>query len=243
VVDETVRQPEQQHAPLEAHVGERLAHRAARAAHHLMLLDGDQQLVGFGEPAQQLEVERLDEAHVGDRRVELDGGFERRPQHRAEGEYRDVPPLAAQLAMYLGYVRGGVPGASIVAVLFVLPSFLMVWALSFAYVRFGGLSFMQALFYGIEYRWNLTDERTPFNIYVAKGVRTGIQLAAFWERGTVADHSSELFKDGRSSYGIGARLVLSGVVIRFDLARGNEGVQTQLFITYPWSMFSVDNPG
>jgi len=101
----------------------------------------------------------------------------------------------------------------------------------------------QALFYGIEYRWNLTDERTPFNIYVAKGVRTGIQLAAFWERGTVADHSSELFKDGRSSYGIGARLVLSGVVIRFDLARGNEGVQTQLFITYPWSMFSVDNPG
>ena len=101
----------------------------------------------------------------------------------------------------------------------------------------------QALFYGIEYRWNLTDERTPFNIYVAKGVRTGIQLAAFWERGSVADHSSELLKDGRSSYGIGARVVLSGVVIRFDLARGNEGTQTQLFITYPWSMFSVDNPG
>lgn len=101
----------------------------------------------------------------------------------------------------------------------------------------------QALFYGIEYRWNLTDERTPFDIYVAKGVRTGIQLAAFWERGMVADQSSELLKDGRSSYGIGARVVLSGVVIRFDLAQGNEGVQTQLFITYPWSMFSVDNPG
>jgi hypothetical protein len=43
----------------------------------------------------------------------------------------------------------------------------------------------QALFYGVEYRWNLTDERTPFNIYLAKGVRTGIQLAAFWERGMV----------------------------------------------------------
>ncbi|MFZ2542264.1 MAG: hypothetical protein WAW75_10915 [Gallionella sp.] len=100
----------------------------------------------------------------------------------------------------------------------------------------------QALSYGVEYRWNLTDERTPFNIYVAKGVRTGIQLAAFVERGMVADQFSELFKDGRNSYGIGARLVLSGVIIRFDLARGNEGAQSQLFITYPWSMFSVDSP-
>ena len=101
----------------------------------------------------------------------------------------------------------------------------------------------QALFYGAEYRWNLTDERTPFDIYVAKGIRTGIQLAAFWERGMVADEFSQLFKNGRESYGIGARLVLSGVIIRFDLAHGHEGMQSQLFITYPWSMFSVDNPG
>lgn len=101
----------------------------------------------------------------------------------------------------------------------------------------------QSLFYGIEYRWNLTDERTPFNIYLAKGVRTGIQLAAFWERGMVADEFGQLFKNGRESYGIGARMILSGVIIRFDLANGREGVQSQLFITYPWSMFSVDNPG
>jgi outer membrane protein assembly factor BamA len=100
----------------------------------------------------------------------------------------------------------------------------------------------QALFYGVEYRWNLTDERTPFNIYMAKGIRTGIQLAAFWERGMVADQSSQLFKNGRESYGIGARLILSGVIIRFDLANGREGFQSQLFITYPWSLFSVDNP-
>jgi chromate transporter len=58
-------------------------------------------------------------------------------------------PLAAQLAMYLGFVRGGILGASIVALLFVLPSFLMVWGLSAAYVRFEGLPWMQALFYGI----------------------------------------------------------------------------------------------
>ena len=98
------------------------------------------------------------------------------------------------------------------------------------------------MFYGAEYRWNLTDERTPFNIYIAKGVRTGIQLAAFCERGMVADEFGDLLKDGRTSYGVGARLVLSGVIIRLDLAHGDEGAKSQLFITYPWSMFSVDNP-
>src|SRR5882724_1548848 len=58
-------------------------------------------------------------------------------------------PLAAQLAIYLGYVRNGIMGATAVAVAFVLPSFLMVLALSVAYVRFGGLPWMQAIFYGI----------------------------------------------------------------------------------------------
>src|SRR2546430_11442348 len=58
-------------------------------------------------------------------------------------------PLAAQLAIYLGYVRGSVPGATAVGVAFVLPSFLMVLALSAAYVRFGGLAWMQGMFYGI----------------------------------------------------------------------------------------------
>ena len=58
-------------------------------------------------------------------------------------------PLAAQLAIYLGYVRAGVVGATAVAVVFVLPSFLMVLALSAAYVRFGGLAWMQGMFYGI----------------------------------------------------------------------------------------------
>src|SRR5712664_3810951 len=58
-------------------------------------------------------------------------------------------PLAAQLAIYLGYVRDGIVGATAVAVAFVLPSFLMVLALSAAYVRYGGLRWMQAIFYGI----------------------------------------------------------------------------------------------
>jgi chromate transporter len=58
-------------------------------------------------------------------------------------------PLAAQLAMYLGYVRAGIAGATLVGVAFILPSWLMVVALAAAYTRFGGLSWMQGMFYGI----------------------------------------------------------------------------------------------
>ena len=58
-------------------------------------------------------------------------------------------PLAAQLAMYLGYVVRGAWGATVVGAAFVLPSFAMVVALGWAYVRYGGLSWMQAVFYGV----------------------------------------------------------------------------------------------
>ncbi len=58
-------------------------------------------------------------------------------------------PLAAQLAIYLGYIRAGVFGATAVALAFILPSFLMVLGISWLYVKFGGLPWMQALFYGI----------------------------------------------------------------------------------------------
>lgn len=58
-------------------------------------------------------------------------------------------PLAAQLAIYLGYLRAGILGASLVGLAFVGPSFLMVLAIASAYVRFGGLPWMQPAFYGI----------------------------------------------------------------------------------------------
>ena len=58
-------------------------------------------------------------------------------------------PLAAQLAIYLGWLRGGVTGATLVAIAFVAPSFLMVLGISAAYVAYGGLPWMSAAFYGI----------------------------------------------------------------------------------------------
>ncbi|SHH25716.1 chromate transporter [Chryseolinea serpens] len=58
-------------------------------------------------------------------------------------------PLAAQLAIYLGYVHYHLLGATLAGLAFVLPSFLMVLGIGYAYVSFGGLPWMQAIFYGV----------------------------------------------------------------------------------------------
>lgn len=58
-------------------------------------------------------------------------------------------PLAAQTAIAIGYFEGGVLGATLIGLAFILPSFLMVVGISLAYVAYGGLWWMQALFYAI----------------------------------------------------------------------------------------------
>jgi chromate transporter len=58
-------------------------------------------------------------------------------------------PLAAQLAIYLGFVHHRILGATIAGLAFVLPSFIMVVLLGIAYKIYGGLPWMQAVFYGV----------------------------------------------------------------------------------------------
>lgn len=58
-------------------------------------------------------------------------------------------PMAAQTAIYMGYVHYRILGATLVGLAFVLPSFFMVVALGWAYSRFGGLTWMQSVFYGV----------------------------------------------------------------------------------------------
>src|SRR5881227_742310 len=75
----------------------------------------------------------------------------------SEAEYKEglvlaqlMPgPLAAQLAIYLGYVHYRIRGATLVGIAFVLPSFLMVVAIGAVYTRYGGIGWMQAVFYGV----------------------------------------------------------------------------------------------
>jgi chromate transporter len=58
-------------------------------------------------------------------------------------------PLAAQLAMYIGYIRYGLLGSTLVGITFVLPSFLIVVGLGMLYSAYGGLDWMQGIFYGV----------------------------------------------------------------------------------------------
>jgi chromate transporter len=58
-------------------------------------------------------------------------------------------PLAAQLGIYLGYVHHGILGATLSGLAFVLPSFIMVVLLGIAYTVYGGLPWMQSIFYGV----------------------------------------------------------------------------------------------
>lgn len=58
-------------------------------------------------------------------------------------------PLAAQLAIALGYFQHGILGATLIGLAFVLPSFFMVLGLSMLYVAYGGLWWVQGVFYGI----------------------------------------------------------------------------------------------
>jgi len=58
-------------------------------------------------------------------------------------------PLAAQLAIYIGYVHYRIIGATIAGIAFVIPSFIIVLLIGYSYVKAGGLPWMQALFYGI----------------------------------------------------------------------------------------------
>lgn len=74
-----------------------------------------------------------------------------------DAEYRDglalaqlAPgPLAAQLGIYIGYIHFRILGATLCGLAFVIPSFLMVVVIGIAYKLFGGLPWMQAIFYGV----------------------------------------------------------------------------------------------
>lgn len=106
---------------------------------------------------------------------------------------------------------------------------------SYSHGRYNGA---HSLFYGTEFRWNITEESTPFDIVIMKDVRTALQLACFYETGSIVDNIEELGSIMRSSYGAGFRIVTaSGLVFRADVANGDEGVSTTMIVGYPWEIF------
>jgi chromate transporter len=97
-------------------------------------------------------------------------------------------PLAAQVVMWVGFIREGAAGALATASLFILPSFVAVLAVAAIYVPNQGLSIVQSLFYGIAPAVmaviavaavklaRLTDKRDPklWAITAAIGVVTAV---------------------------------------------------------------------
>lgn len=95
---------------------------------------------GFGGPIALIAHMERDLVHERGwvSREEFDRGFAL--VHLAPG------PVATQLAIYMGYVLRGVPGATLVSFAFLLPSFIMVVVLGWCYVMFGGLAWVHAIF-------------------------------------------------------------------------------------------------
>jgi chromate transporter len=59
-------------------------------------------------------------------------------------------PEAQQLATYSGWLLHGARGGIVAGVLFVLPSAVLLWALSWAYVTLGSVPWVAALLYGLK---------------------------------------------------------------------------------------------
>jgi len=93
--------------------------------------------------------------------------------------------------------------------------------------------------YVLEYRLNFSEEQTPMNWIFLGGIRTVLQTSFFYEIGTVSDEISQLHKKMKSSFGVGFRAIISGLIYRFDLAKGDEGIAPTLFINYPLTLGSL----
>jgi hypothetical protein len=91
------------------------------------------------------------------------------------------------------------------------------------------------LYVSTELRINLTDEQTPFDYFFFRDVRTGIQIAPFYEAGSVSETTGSLGARWKDDAGVGFRLVTaSGSVYRADFAVGSEGVVPSVTVFYPW---------
>ena len=89
-------------------------------------------------------------------------------------------------------------------------------------------------FRGAEFRWYVHEVQEAFNFILEKGTFAGLQLAFFYEEGTVSPDKGSLWKNMRSSYGAGTRFLFNTIIVRIDRGFGREGGQTTFFVGYPF---------
>ena len=89
-------------------------------------------------------------------------------------------------------------------------------------------------FRGAEFRWYVHEVQEAFNFILEKGTFAGLQLAFFYEQGTVSPDKASLWKNMRSSYGAGTRFIFNTIIVRIDRGFGKEGGETTFFVGYPF---------
>ncbi|MDG1486718.1 MAG: BamA/TamA family outer membrane protein, partial [SAR324 cluster bacterium] len=89
-------------------------------------------------------------------------------------------------------------------------------------------------FRGAEFRWYVHEAQEAFNFILEKGIFAGLQLAFFYEQGTVSRDKASLWKNMRSSYGAGTRFIFNTIIVRIDRGFGKEGGETTFFVGYPF---------
>ena len=89
-------------------------------------------------------------------------------------------------------------------------------------------------FRGAEFRWYVLEVQKAFNYILEKGTFAGLQLALFYEEGTVSPDKGSLWKNMRTSYGAGTRFLFNTIIVRIDRGFGEEGGQTTFFVGYPF---------
>src|SRR5215469_10256250 len=88
----------------------------------------------------------------------MEDEFVRRRQWLSREEFADrvgavnlLPgPSSTEMTIYLGYLRGGLPGLVIAGASFILPSALMMCGLAWAYLRYGTLPQVAGVLWGVK---------------------------------------------------------------------------------------------
>ncbi|MBE9200581.1 MULTISPECIES: chromate efflux transporter [unclassified Nodularia (in: cyanobacteria)] len=100
-------------------------------------------LIGFGGPQAHI-------AMINDEAVVQRGWFTQEQFLEGVAVCEMLPgPASTQMGIYTGYVRAGQLGALVAGICFILPAFLIVLTLSWAYFRFQGIPQIEDLFLGI----------------------------------------------------------------------------------------------
>ena len=145
-------------------------------------------------------------------------------------------PLAAQLAIYLGWVRARVLGASLVAAAFILPSFLMVLPLSALYLHFGGLPWMQGVFYGIGAAVIAIIARSAFKLTRATVARDPLLWAIFTVNGLLTAWTE------REVVWVFAMSGVVALLLRGSLRWAVNPAAIALAIAPPWVLAGLHGP-